>query len=302
MNLSLALLSALLVWTAAPVRADDDSVVADFRATAQKQKPLAAVPASVGPCAAPSGAPGRTEFYDPKQNLLFSSAGGCKEDAIVVLVDAKNTAAFKRLLATKCPAGTVVDACPLRGYGQAYAISEYIAFDAPRNRVSLGNGVLAETKTYLYLDPEDRLIHVGREKLVGSGTDVYPTDPNRGGTGYKTQSEGQSVGDLHTHPNSGKLLASGAEVGVARHHPSPADTNETKLHDYFDVVVSPLYVYFINNRLADSMVFSRKNAFGDNPVKVYLLKDAEAERFYDRNRVFPAWSHDYAEKNNPWSR
>jgi hypothetical protein len=302
MNPSRVLLAALLVWTAAPARADDDAVVDGFRAAAQKQKALAAAAIPPGPCAAPSGAAGRTEFYDAKQNLLFASAGGCKEDAIVVLTEAKNAGEFKRLLGTKCPAGTALDACRLRGFGQAYAFSEFVAFDAPHNRVSLGNGILAETKTYLYRDPEDALIHIGREKLVGSGTDVYPTDPNRGGTGYKTQSQAQGVGDLHTHPNSGKLLTSGSEIGVARHHPSPADTSETKIHDYFDVVVSPLYVYFINNRFTDSMVFSRKDAFGDNAAKAYLQKDREAETFYDQHHAFPAWYHDYAQKNNPWSQ
>jgi len=302
MNPSRLLLAALFAWTAAPARADDDAVVDGFRAAAQNQRSLAAAAIPAGPCAVPSRASGRTEFYDAKQNLLFASAGGCKEDAIVVLVDAKATAAFKRLLALKCPAGTALDACRLRGEGQAYALSEFISFDAPHNRVSLGNGIMAETKTYLYLDSEDHLIRIGREKLVGSGTDVYPTDPNRGGTGYKTQREDQSVGDLHTHPNSGKLLASGSEVGIARHHPSPADTNEMKIHDSFDVVVSPLYVYFINNRLADSMVFSRKDPFGDNAVKSYLRKDREAQTYYDLNHAFPAWYHDYAEKNNPWSQ
>jgi hypothetical protein len=181
MTSSLALSAALLLRIAAPARADGDGVVEGFRAAAQSHRAMAE--STAGPCAAPSGASGRTEFYDAKQRLLYASAGGCREDAIVVLVDQNRAAALKHALGVKCAAGTAPDACALRGLGQAYAISEYIAFDSPRNRVSLGHGVLAETKTYLYLDPEDRLLHTGREKLVGSGTDVFPTDPNRGGVG-----------------------------------------------------------------------------------------------------------------------
>ena len=295
-----ALAAALLGAGATPVRADDGAVVESFRAAAQQQKTLAQKPAA--PCVTPSAETGRTEFYDAKQTLLHASAGGCREDAIVVLVGNKELNAFKRALAVKCAPGTVADACGLRGLGQAYAISEYIAFDAARNRVELGNGIFAETKTYLYLDSEDALIHTGREKLIGSGTSVYPTDPNRGGVGYKNQKQEQSLSDLHTHPNSGQLVSTGSTIGVARHHPSDADTDPTKLHDYFDVVVSPLFVYFVNNRRADAMVFSRKDPFGDNPVKAYLAKDREADAYYQRYRAFPAWYHDYAQKNNPWSQ
>ncbi len=293
----LVFLAAL--WSAPIVaRADDGGVVADFRAAAQTQRALAAKPA--GPCAAPAAGAGRTEFYDGKQNLLFAAAGGCREDAIVVLVDEKQLSAFKRASATRCAAGTALDPCGLRAFGQAYAIAEYIAFDSRRNRVALGNGLLFETKTYLYLDPEDGLIHTGREKLVGSPTDVLPTDPNHGGNGYKGQTQERSLSDLHTHPNSGVFLTSGSQIGVARHHPSDADTDPSKLHDYFDVVVSPLFVYFINNRHADTMVFSRQDPFGANPVKEYLAKDREADAYYHSHRSYPAWYHDYADKNNPW--
>jgi hypothetical protein len=242
---------------------------------------------------------GRTEFYDPKGQLLHSSAGGAPQDAIVVVLD-KKLPLFKAVLEHKCLANTEFNAKKLRELGQGYAIEEFIAFDHPENRVKLKNGLFSETRTNLYKG-KDGLVHIGREKIVsGNGTIVTSEDPNMGtGVGYEDQTGAQSVGRLHTHPNSDNREM----AGVPAHHPSGADVSSQNEAGYYDVVVSPLFVFFINNKNASAMVFSIKDTFSNNAVKGYLAKNREAEAYYEKAKTWPAWYTDgFNKDNNPWAR
>jgi hypothetical protein len=273
------------------------------RAASAPAQPLADVVKRLGPllCAAPNPAmKGRTDFYDHKGALVHSSAGGSPEDAVVVLMENKEPL-FREILAHKCPPDKALDPKKLRELGQPYAIREFIDFDSPRGRVKLKNGLFSETKTFLYKSG-DGVVRVGREKLVsGNAMEVSSDDKNAGGTGgAEGQPESQRVGKLHTHPNSDDHTMG---LGAPAHHPSPQDVSQDNERGYYDVVVSPLFVFFINRPKSGSLVFDRKDPLGDNKVKDYLKKSAEADEYYERYKKFPAWfNDDFNKKNNPWTR
>jgi hypothetical protein len=293
----LALLAALI---AAPALAQDgaQSAIDVLRASARKQR-LIEQKLAAGPCAAPDPAlKGRTDYYDSKGGFLRGSKSGAAEDAVVVLIG-NGEARFKEASSRRCPPGQALDDRALRRFGQAYAIEEFIRFDSAKNRVKLPNGLISEMRTQLYRGA-DGLVHIGREKIVsGNAAEVSEDDHNEGGTGYENQGPEKTVGRLHTHPNSD----SHEMVGVPRHHPSPADVSRVNEFGYSDVVVSPLYIFFINNKNADAMVFARHGTFEDNPVKAYVQKAAEADAYYAQHKSFPAWfNDDYNRKNNPWAR
>lgn len=252
--------------------------------------------AALGPVAP---ARGLTEFYTPEGTFLAAIAGSAQN--AVAIVDKDKVGLFREILAfSAAPANECARLNPayLRGMGQTYAIEEFIAFDAPGNRVALGNGVLSETLAYLYVG-KDGVVHLGREKVVGdNGMMVTEGDRNVGGTGYEEQGQNKRVGKLHTHPNSD---AKGFAFAPA-HHPSEKDYGG-KEADYYDVVVSPAYVYFINRRGAEQMVFARHNTFGDNPVKGYLAKRSQADAVYAKTGKWPAWFTDaFNSKSNPWKQ
>jgi hypothetical protein len=300
MRIPLAALLALAVLSASPSRAQDaPSAVDRMRAAALKQKAMAQKPAPPTDCEAPDPAlKGRTDYYDRKGVFLRGSKSGAPEDAIVIF-PGNSAAAFKAAVSRPCPEGQVLDDRALRRLGQAYAIEEFIRFDSPRNRVKLANGLISEMRTQLYKGA-DGVVHIGREKIVsGNATEVAENDRNEGGSGYEKQGPDKTVGRLHTHPNSD----SHEMLGVPRHHPSPADVSTVNEYGYCDVVVSPLYIFLINNRAADSMVFARHDAFGENPVKAYVKKAAEADAYYAQHKSFPAWfNDDFNRKNNPWAQ
>lgn len=243
---------------------------------------------------------GRTEFYDAKGMPLPVPPGAvapAKEDAVVVVLE-KKRALFDTIVKYRgrCPAATpLLSAQKLRETGQAYAIREFIDFDSESNRVKMANGLISEMRVNLYKSA-DGMVRVGREKLVSfNAAEVTSTDVNQGGTGGF---EGQKdpVGKLHTHPNSDNT----SMVGIPRHHPSDQDLAHQNESGYYDVVVSPLYVYFIDSPLAATIVVWRANPFGDNEVKAYLRSDAAAQAYYEAHKAFPP-GYD-AKKNNPWSR
>jgi hypothetical protein len=298
MNILLAPVLALALLS--PARAQDaQSAVDRMRAAAGKQRAMTQKPAAPVYCAAPEPAlKGRTDYYDRKGTFLRGSKTGAPEDAIVIF-PGNSAARFKAASSRPCPAGEVLDDRALRRLGQAYAIQEFIRFDSARNRVKLANGLISEMRTQLY-EGADGVVHIGREKIVsGNATEVAEDDRNEGGSGYEKQGPDKTVGRLHTHPNSD----SREMLGVPRHHPSPADVSTVNEYGYCDVVVSPLYIFLINDKDADSMVFARHDTFGDNPVKAYVKKAAEADAYYAQHKSFPAWfNDDFNRKNNPWAQ
>ncbi len=246
---------------------------------------------------------GRTEFYDAKGmpiDLPAGTVGSAKEDAVVVVPEKKREL-FDTIVKYRgrCPSKTpLLSAQKLREVGQAYAIKEFIDFDSKENRVKIGNGLISEMRVYLYKST-DGMVRIGREKLVSfNAAEVTSTDVNQGGSGG-FEGQAQPVGKLHTHPNSDNT----SMVGIPRHHPSEQDLSHQNESGYYDVVVSPLYVYFIDSPLAQPIVVWRENPFGENEVKAYLTKSAEADEYYARNKKFPDWySGEASKKGNPWAR
>ena len=299
MNIPLSALFALTLSCRAFGQDAAQSAIDRMRASVGKQKAVDQKAAYPEFCALPNpGLKGRTDYYDRKGAFLRGSKSGAPEDAIVIFTG-NSEAGFKEATSRPCPAGQALDDHALRLLGQAYAIEEFIRFDAARNRVKLPNGLISEMRTQLYKDA-DGVVHIGREKIVsGNATEVTENDRNEGGTGYEKQGAEKTVGRLHTHPNSD----SHEMFGVPRHHPSPPDVSRVNEYGYCDVVVSPLYVFLINNKDADPMVFARHDTFGDNPVKAYVKKSAEADAYYAQHKSFPAWfNDDFNKTNNPWAQ
>jgi hypothetical protein len=293
---------ALALAAAAPALAQDDaqSMIQRAKASAQKQRSIEQKPAAAaGACAAPNAnLAGRTDYFDAKGVFLRGSKSGAPEDAVVLLFG-KGRGLFDEAVSRPCPAGQVPDDQALRKLGQAYAIEEFIRFDSAKNRVKLANGLISEMRTQLYRGA-DGVVHIGREKIVsGNATEVSDDDHNVGGTGYENQGPEKSVGRLHTHPNSD----SHEMLGIPRHHPSDQDVSHVNDSGYSDVVVSPLYVYLINNKNAGALVFARHDTFGDNPVKAFVKKEAELDEYYDKHKSWPPGTNwDEYKKSNPWSQ
>jgi hypothetical protein len=275
----------LLLLAALPASAQD------YEAIFKKFEPLL--------CVAPDAKlKGKTDFYGANGYLLHTMEDGAQADAVAVVPEPK-LALFKAVLERKCADGKVFNAAKLRELAQPYAIHDLIAFDAPANREKLENGLFSETKTFLYKG-KDGLVHHGREKIVsGDGTIVTDLDPNKGGAGFEDQGQDKILGKMHTHPNSdnGKMFP------IPSHKPSPQDVSSLNDSGYYDVVLSPLYVYFINHKQAKPLVIWREQPFGDNPVKKYLIKDAQAEAHYALTKKYPSWwTEDFNKQNNPWAR
>lgn len=246
---------------------------------------------------------GRTEFFDAKGLPLLSLKDGAAEDAIVIVLG-KKADLLREIAGKPCPEGKEYNAAKLRQLGQGYAIEEFIAFDGPASRRPIphqapgGFTVYSEMRVNLYRG-KDGLVHTGRERIYSDhGTIVSEDDPNAGGVGYEDQPSAKQVSHLHTHPNSDMHFPN----GIARHHPSDADVSHSNANGYFDVVVTPKFVFFINNPNAEPMVFDRKNPFGDNAVKAYVAKAAEADQYYARNKKFPPWFNEQLNKSNPWAQ